>query len=45
MASATRPSGAGIADDHQLDVPLGAQLGHRLEQRDQSLHGDVATTR
>ena len=34
-----------FAHDHQLDVALGAELGHRLEQRDQPLHGDVARGR
>ncbi len=32
----------GPADHRQLDVALGAQLGHRLEQRHEALHGDVA---
>ena len=35
----------GPADHDQLDVALGAQLGHRLEQRDEALHGDVARGR
>ena len=35
----------GTADDGQLDVALGAQLGHRLEQRHQALHRDVAARR
>ena len=45
MALSTRPPSAGAADDDQLDVALGAELGHRLEQRHQPLHGDVAATR
>ena len=38
MAWSTRPPSSGPADDGQLDVALGAQLGHRLEQGDQALH-------
>ena len=36
-----RVAGARLADDGERDVPLGAQLGHRLEQVRQALEGDV----
>ena len=39
------PALGGPADHDQLDLALGAQLGQRLEQRDEALHGDVARGR
>ena len=37
-----RPARLALADDHEVDVvALGAQLGHRLEQVLEALHGDV----
>ena len=42
MARSTRPPSVGPSDHRQLDVALGAQLGHGLEQGHQALHRDVA---
>ena len=41
MALATRPSGRGLPITTSSSVALGAELGHRLEQGDQSLHRHV----
>ena len=45
MALSTRPPFVRPADDRQLHVTLGAQLGHRFEEGHQPLHGDVARRR